>query len=318
VRTQGNYSEIVRILSASEGWPHSNPSAALRALRASAVKSERSSPSPPTGYPVSRTLLGFHDFHKLPVPPGIIWNGVTRRTLAKVAQSIPAPAVKRLSLYLRQLESILRTDQKTISSKQLGASLKLTDAQVRKDLAYFGQFGSPGVGYEVEDLVRRLRRILGTDRVWNVLLVGLGNLGSALTAYRGFEKKGFRLVAVFDADPAKIGRPVPRMPDVAVRGLDDLQETVRRFDIQLAIVAVPAEAGQWVADRLQAAGIRGILNFAPVTLTTTPDVAISSVDLAVQLEQLSFRVGCSASNGENGGNHRLPVSHARPGQNAKR
>src|SRR5829696_1877266 len=119
---------------------------------------------------------------------------------------VPNPAVRRLSLYLRQLESFKKKDRRTISSKQLGESLGLTDAQVRKDFAYFGQFGHPGIGYRVDDLIAQVKRILGTDKTWNVLLVGAGNLGRALSAYRGFEAKGFRLVAVFDNDPAKIGR----------------------------------------------------------------------------------------------------------------
>src|SRR6187431_1305299 len=121
-------------------------------------------------------------------------------------ESIPNPAVRRLSLYLRQLETFRRKDRRTISSKQLGGSLGLTDAQVRKDLAYFGQFGHPGIGYRVDELIGQVRRILGTDKTWNVLLVGAGNLGRALMAYRGFDQKGFRLVAVFDADPGKVGK----------------------------------------------------------------------------------------------------------------
>lgn len=204
----------------------------------------------------------------------------------------PDPAVRRLSLYLRELEGLSRGDRKTISSKQLGDALNLTDAQVRKDLAYFGQFGAPGIGYSIHDLVRRLRRILGTDRVWNVILVGLGNLGSALTAYRGFEKKGFRLVAVFDADPAKVGRAIPALEGIAVQPIDQLKATVQSLDVKLAIMSVPAEAAQDVADRIIDAGIRGLLNFAPYSLITPPHVAVSSVDMAVQLEQLSFRVGC--------------------------
>src|SRR5438105_15057434 len=119
---------------------------------------------------------------------------------------IPNPAVRRLSLYLRQLEAFKRKDRRTISSKQLGESLNLTDAQVRKDLAYFGQFGHPGIGYRVDDLIAQVKRILGTDKIWNVLLVGAGNLGRALMAYRGFDTKGFKIVAVFDADPAKVGK----------------------------------------------------------------------------------------------------------------
>src|SRR5256714_2430995 len=111
---------------------------------------------------------------------------------------VPNPAVRRLSLYLRQLEAFARKDRRTISSKQLGESLNLTDAQVRKDLAYFGQFGHPGIGYRVEDLITQVKRILGTDKIWPVLLVGAGNLGRALLAYRGFQAKAFRLAAAFD------------------------------------------------------------------------------------------------------------------------
>jgi len=159
-------------------------------------------------------------------------------------------------LYLRQLESLTKSDKKTVSSKQLGAALGLTDAQVRKDLAYFGQFGAPGIGYTIDDLVRRLRRILGTDRVWNVALVGAGNLGTALSSYRGFEKKGFRLVAVFDNDERTVGKPVRTLEHLKVRRIDELESTVRELDIRLAIMAVPAEAGQIVADRLISAGVR--------------------------------------------------------------
>ena len=119
---------------------------------------------------------------------------------------VPNPAVRRLSLYLRQLEAFKRKDRRTISSKQLGESLNLTDAQVRKDLAYFGQFGHPGIGYRVDDLIAQVKRILGTDKIWNVLLVGAGNLGRALMAYKGFNAKGFRLTNVFDASPQLVGK----------------------------------------------------------------------------------------------------------------
>src|SRR6185369_14577720 len=132
---------------------------------------------------------------------------------------IPDPAVKRLSLYLRQLEAFKRKDRKTISSKELGESLRLTDAQVRKDLAYFGQFGHPGIGYRVDDLIAQVKKILGTDKTWNVLLVGAGNLGRALMAYKGFEKKGFRIVAVFDAYPAKVGR---KYGPLVIQSMNDL------------------------------------------------------------------------------------------------
>lgn len=207
------------------------------------------------------------------------------------ANAIPAPAVRRLSLYLRELECLWRADQRTVSSKQLGEALKLTATQIRKDLAYFGQFGQPGIGYDVGELTTRIRHILGTDRTWNVLLVGAGNLGMALSAYRGFARKGFRLVAVFDDDRSKIGRSIPAAPDLVVQPLSDLAKTVRERDIRLAIIAVPAESAQEVADKLVAAGVRGMLNFAPVNLDTDRKVSVSAVDLAVQLEQLSFQVG---------------------------
>ncbi|MFQ5424637.1 MAG: redox-sensing transcriptional repressor Rex [Phycisphaerae bacterium] len=209
--------------------------------------------------------------------------------------NIPAPAVRRLSLYLRQLDRLRQSDRRTVSSRQLGDALRLTDAQVRKDLAYFGQFGHPGIGYHVEELIGRIRRILGTDRTWNVLLVGAGHLGTALSAHRGFARKGFRLVAVFDADRTKIGKTLPALNGVRIQPIDEIGPTVRDRGIRLAIVAVPAAAAQDVADRLVAAGIRGLLNFAPASLHVDPDVAVSSVDLAVQLEQLSFQVGAAAS-----------------------
>jgi len=204
--------------------------------------------------------------------------------------SIPNPAVRRLSLYLRQLEAFKRKDRRTISSKQLGESLNLTDAQVRKDLAYFGQFGHPGIGYRVEDLIGQVKRILGTDKTWNVLLVGAGNLGRALMAYRGFDAKGFRLVAVFDNASEKVGL---HEGDFQVQPLTELVSTIQKLNIRLGIMAVPADMAQDVADQLVAAGVRGLLNFAPVSIHVPSDVALNAVDLAVQLEQLSFQVNVS-------------------------
>src|SRR3954466_14327093 len=203
---------------------------------------------------------------------------------------IPNPAVRRLSLYLRQLESFKRKDRKTISSKQLGESLGLTDAQVRKDLAYFGQFGHPGIGYRVDELIAKVKQILGTDKTWNVLIVGAGNLGRALMAYRGFDAKGFRLAAVFDNSPSLAGK---KLGAFTVQPLSELTETIRKQNIRLGILAVPADHAQDVADQLVAAGVKGLLNFAPVSLNVPPDVALNAVDLAVQLEQLSFQVSLS-------------------------
>jgi len=200
---------------------------------------------------------------------------------------IPNPAVRRLSLYLRQLEAFARQQRKTISSKQLGESLSLTDAQVRKDLAYFGQFGHPGIGYRVDELIIKVKQILGTDKIWDVLLVGAGNLGRALLAYKGFDAKGFRIAAVFDTDSAKIGK---RHGSFVIQSPSELASTIQKLQIRLAIIAVPADAAQEVADQLVDAGIRGLLNFAPVSLSVPPEVALNAVDLAVQLEQISFQV----------------------------
>ncbi|HUO07110.1 MAG TPA: redox-sensing transcriptional repressor Rex [Phycisphaerae bacterium] len=208
-------------------------------------------------------------------------------------EDIPTPAVHRLSFYLRQLETLQKSDKNTISSKQLGDALGYTDAQVRKDLAYFGQFGHPGIGYRVDELIAQLRKILGTDKVWNVLLVGAGNLGRALIAYRGFLRKGFRLAAIFDADPNKVGHA---FGELTIESMDNLAEIAAAQNIKLAIMSVPGEAAQAVADRLVAAGIRGILNFAPLSVSVPPDVSVQGVDLAVQLEQLSFKMSLSGEN----------------------
>ncbi len=200
---------------------------------------------------------------------------------------VPKAVVTRLSLYLRELQHILASGKETTSSTQLGSVLGFTDAQVRKDLAYFGQFGYPGIGYRCEELVTAIRRILGTDRTWNVALVGLGNLGRALIGYKGFQPQGFRIVVALEIDRTKVGQ---KIDDVPIRHLDDLAEIVRDMGIRVAIVAVPAEAAQGVADRLVEAGITGILNFAPVTVSVPASVSKVGVDLAIQLEQLSFSI----------------------------
>lgn len=202
-------------------------------------------------------------------------------------EEIPNPAVYRLSFYLRQLESFRRGDRHTISSRQLGEALGYSDAQVRKDLAYFGQFGHPGIGYRVEDLVHQLKKILGTDKISNVLLVGAGNLGRALLAYKGFLQKGFRIVAIFDADAAKVGKKIGDLP---VRSDQDIASVAAELQIRMAMLAVPVAAAQSVANQLVTVGIKGILNFAPVALNVPGDVVVQSVDLALQLEQLSFRM----------------------------
>jgi redox-sensing transcriptional repressor len=200
---------------------------------------------------------------------------------------VPRPTVKRLSLYLRELDQLALGQQSTVSSRQLGEALGVTDAQVRKDFAYFGQFGHPGVGYRVDELIDRLRRILGTDRSWNAVVVGAGNIGRAIMSYGRFGRTGFAMVAVFDDDASVVGSSVAGH---VVRPVSDLPRVVRDRDVKIGVIAVPAEAAQSVADALIRTGVQGILNFAPVRLDAQDRVSIVSVHLSVALEQLAFQI----------------------------
>lgn len=200
---------------------------------------------------------------------------------------MPAAVVNRLSMYLRELQHLLSDGKETTSSSQLGRRLGFTDAQVRKDLAHFGHFGHPGIGYRCDELVGAIRKILGTDREWRVALVGVGNLGRALLGYRGFNRQGFRLVAAFDADPAIVGSEIDEVP---IHDVARLEEIVAQQQVELGLVAVPASDAQHVADQLVSAGVGGILNFAPVTLKVPEGVSKVGVDLARELEQVTFSV----------------------------
>lgn len=193
--------------------------------------------------------------------------------------------VNRLSLYLRELSRLERAGIETTSSTKLGQMLGFSDAQVRKDLANFGQFGYPGVGYRCSELIASIRQIMGTDQRWPVALVGVGNLGRALLGYRGFSHQGFNTVAAFDLDAKIVGTEIEGIP---VFNLEEIDHIVEQKSIQLAILAVPATAAQEVAERLVAAGIRGILNFAAVTLKLPDHITVIGVDLAIEMEQLSF------------------------------
>jgi redox-sensing transcriptional repressor len=199
----------------------------------------------------------------------------------------PKAVVGRVSLYLRQLEAFLRSGQTTISSSRLGAALSINNAQVRKDLAFFGQFGHPGIGYRIEELIAALRHILGIDHDWPLVLVGLGNLGRALLKYRGFRNRGFHIVAICDNDPQKIGQV---HGGLRVQPLEALPQAVAIRNVRMAILSVPADAAQRVADQLVACGIVGILNFAPASLVVPPGVSVVAVDLSVQLEHLAYKV----------------------------
>jgi redox-sensing transcriptional repressor len=198
---------------------------------------------------------------------------------------IPEMTIRRLSVYTRCLLQLEEDNVKTISSQELAERFNLNSAQVRKDLAYFGEFGVRGIGYYVTGLKNELQRILGLDRSWPVVLVGFGNLGSALFHYKGFSAQGFRIAAIVDDDPAKVAREVDSVPVIASR---DMAREVKARGVQIAIVAVPAESAQAVTDQLVAAGIKAILNFAPARLKVGRDVRLKNVDLSIELETLSF------------------------------
>ena len=195
---------------------------------------------------------------------------------------IPEMTVRRLSVYTRCLQQLEEDGVKTVSSQELAERFNFNSAQVRKDLAYFGEFGVRGIGYYVAGLKAELQKILGLDREWPVALVGLGNLGAALFHYKGFSKQGFRIVAIFDDDPAKAGTTEEGIPIMPMRDLPrDSGDTARTR-------AVPAESAQAVTEKLTAAGIKAILNFAPGRIRAVKDVRLKNVDLSIELESLSF------------------------------
>ena len=191
----------------------------------------------------------------------------------------------RLSIYLRCLEELQTDGVEAISSKKLAERFGLNSAQVRKDLAYFGQFGVRGLGYYIRDLKHNLERILGLKRDWEVALVGVGNLGSALAAYPRFPEQGFRITLAFERDPQRIGSRVGSLP---VQDVLKMVPALRRRKIRIAIVATPAAAAQEVADLLVEGGVTSILNFAPAQLTVPEAVKVQNVDLSVLLKTLSY------------------------------
>lgn len=205
-----------------------------------------------------------------------------------VVGMIPAASANRLGIYLRELERLERSEVSTINSRQLGENLGFSDAQIRRDLAVFGLFGRRGVGYTVKELAASIRQILGINRNWAVILIGVGNLGRALAGYRGFANNGYRLVAAFDNNPNLIGTQIA---DAPIFSIDRLEELVPTLNVQLAILAVPVDFAPPLAQRLAQCGIQGILNFAPVILKPVqPEVTCVDVDLALELQRLVFAV----------------------------
>jgi len=198
---------------------------------------------------------------------------------------IPRKTIYRLSTYLRCLARLKEKDLQTVSSEALAKVAGVKPTQLRKDLAYFGTFGTRGLGYDVAELSKRIADELGTSRLQPVILVGVGNLGLALLSYRGFEKEGFEIVAAFDAEP---GRPRDKKLPVTLFGMEDLHSFVRKRGVRMAILTVPAEAAQEVANYLMESGIVGILNFSPIVLSVPEDVMVNNVNLAIELENLSY------------------------------
>ena len=200
---------------------------------------------------------------------------------------IPSKAIYRLSIYQRCLTKLFENGKETVSSSALAGAAGVKPAQLRKDLTYFGQFGTRGLGYSVEELRSAIREVLGREQLQPVVLVGAGNLGSALLRYRGFEKEGFEVVAAFDAVPEAV---VKRGISVPVHGFDEVTKFISDNQVKLAILCVPAEAAQEATNELVGAGVQGILNFSPSVLQVPERVTVNNVDLALELENLSYFV----------------------------
>lgn len=198
---------------------------------------------------------------------------------------IPDIVVGRLPLYLRALQSMLEEGRYITSSQELGERLGISAAQIRKDLSQFGEFGKQGTGYSIDYLAEQIRQILKVDRVWDVVVIGAGDIGSAIARYQGFANRGFQVVMIFDNDPKKIGTQVGRftVQDVAQAG-----ELIREAGIKIAMISVPVSEAQSVADQLVAAGVRAILNYAPLSLNVPPEVHVQYIDPVIHLQRMTY------------------------------
>jgi redox-sensing transcriptional repressor len=201
-----------------------------------------------------------------------------------IKADIPRKAVYRLSVYLRCLQRLKANEIRTVSSEALAKAARVKSTQLRKDLTYFGQFGTRGLGYDVEQLSKMISDLLGTTSLQPVILIGVGNLGSALLSYRGFEQEGFEIVAAFDNDTTR-RRDKTKVP---IFPMDKVEEIIHKHNVRMAMITVPAAAAQEVTNRLVDAGISGILNFAPIVLHVPDDVMVNNVNLAMELENLSY------------------------------
>ena len=204
-------------------------------------------------------------------------------------RQVPDIVVGRLPIYLRAL-TFLKTEHREItSSQELGDRLGISSAQIRKDLSHFGEFGKQGTGYDIRHLEANLKRILNVDRMWDVALIGAGDLGQALANYHGFAGRGFNIAAVFDKNPDKIGREI--VEGLAIEDVATLSERVKTVGWQMAIIAVPAEEAQPVANTLMEAGVKAILSYAPISLMVPSGVRVEHIDPAVHLQHLTYYLG---------------------------
>jgi redox-sensing transcriptional repressor len=201
---------------------------------------------------------------------------------------IPTATITRLSIYSRYLEALSQEGVKIIASDKLAQKCGINPAQIRKDLAYFGEFGIRGVGYFVRELLFEIKRILGLNKTWKMALLGIGNLGSALLAHQNFIRQGYEFVAIFDVDPAKVNRRVPS--GQIIHHMDDLEKVIREKGVEIGVLATPAAKAQTSALRLIAAGVKAILNFAPIQLQLPEGTAVENVDFTVKLDNLAYNL----------------------------
>ncbi len=204
-----------------------------------------------------------------------------------VKKRISESTIHRLSMYFRTLSLLQKEGYETVSSKELARREKLTPAQVRKDLSFFGSFGTRGLGYDVIELKAKIGEILGIDRVWKVAVVGIGNIGSALVSYKEFTRQGFKIVKLFDNDQRKIGS---NHKGIVVSDIKNLEKEIKEDGIEMIILTVPATVAQYMVDDVVRAGVKAILNFAPINLKVPPDVYLRNENMSMELEYLSFAI----------------------------
>jgi redox-sensing transcriptional repressor len=204
-------------------------------------------------------------------------------------KKIPYVAINRLSIYYRCLERISEVknlgDFEVISSSEMAEITGINSAQIRKDLAYFGEFGKRGVGYSLKNLSKELKNILGLDKKWPIIIVGAGNLGQALINYKDLEKRGFVIEGIFDNSPIKIGE---KLRQIIIQDVKEIENFIKKKNIKIAVLTVPATSAQEVADRMIKGGIKAILNFAPIRIILSPEIKIHNVDLTIEFEGLTY------------------------------